>query len=84
MTTRFDWHFKNLRKKISPTSEELKSRSLSVRDRRLAYLNKLISEGQYFSKDSMRDREPDLHHEYVGKYQDLMGRNMGRPGERWS
>ncbi|KAF8117154.1 hypothetical protein N665_0012s0158 [Sinapis alba] len=79
-----DWHLKNLRKKISPTSEELKSRSVAVRNRRLAYLNKLVLEGQYFSEDAMRDREPYLHHEYVGKFQDLMGRNMARPGERWS
>ncbi|CDY28979.1 BnaA02g24970D [Brassica napus] len=79
-----DWHLKNLRKKISPTSEELKSRSVAVRNRRLAYLNKLVSEGQYFSEDAMRDREPYLHHEYVGKFQDSMGRNMARPGERWS
>ncbi|KAF3536258.1 hypothetical protein F2Q69_00024091 [Brassica cretica] len=79
-----DWHLKNLRKKISPTSEELKSRSVAVRNRRLAYLNKLVSEGQYFSEDAMRDREPYLHHEYVGKFQDSMSRNMARPGERWS
>ncbi|CAF2111788.1 unnamed protein product [Brassica oleracea] len=65
-----DWHLKNLRKKISPTSGELKSRSVAVRNRRLAYLNKLVSEGQYFSEDAMRDREPYLHHEYVGKFQD--------------
>ncbi|KAL0756079.1 hypothetical protein Bca101_093747 [Brassica carinata] len=58
-----DWHLKNLRKKISPTSGELKSRSVAVRNRRLAYLNKLVSEGQYFSEDAMRDREPYLHHE---------------------
>ncbi|CDY09509.1 BnaC02g20510D [Brassica napus] len=79
-----DWHLKNLRKKISPTSEELKSRSVAVRNRRLAYLNKLVSEGQYFSEDDIRDREPYLHHEYVGKFQDSMSRNMARPGERWS
>lgn len=79
-----DWHLNNLRKKISPTSEELKSRSVAVRNRRLAYLNKLVTEGQYFSEDAMRDREPYLHHEYVGKFQDSIGRNMARPGERWS
>ena len=32
----------------------------------------------------MREREPYLHHEYVGKYQDPTGRSMARPGERWS
>ncbi|CAN8267207.1 unnamed protein product [Cochlearia groenlandica] len=79
-----DWHLKSLRKKISPTKEELKSKSVAVRNRRLAYMNKLVSEGQYFSEDAMRDREPYLHHEYVGKFQDSMGRNMARPGERWS
>ncbi|KAJ4888601.1 Uncharacterized protein Rs2_28349 [Raphanus sativus] len=79
-----DWHLKSLRKKISPTSEELRSRSVAVRNRRLAFLNKLVSEGQYFSEDAMRDREPYLHHEYVGKFQDSLGRNMARPGERWS
>jgi hypothetical protein len=74
-----DWHLKDLRKKLDPDS-----RRVAVRNRRLAYLNKLVSEGQYFSEDAMRDREPYLHHEYVGKYQDLMARNMARPGERWS
>lgn len=45
---------------------------------------KLMSEGQYFSEDAMREREPYLHHEYVGKFQDPYGRSMPRPGERWS
>ncbi|XP_010518687.1 PREDICTED: coiled-coil domain-containing protein 97 [Tarenaya hassleriana] len=79
-----DWHLNNLRKKMNPTSQELKSRSVAVRNRRLAYLNKLVAEGHYFSEDAMREREPYLHHEYVGKFQDLTGRSMARPGERWS
>lgn len=32
----------------------------------------------------MREREPYLHHEYLGKFQDPSGRSMARPGERWS
>lgn len=32
----------------------------------------------------MREREPYLHHEYVGKFQDPSSRSMARPGERWS
>ncbi|KAL5750777.1 hypothetical protein ACOSP7_025380 [Xanthoceras sorbifolium] len=79
-----NWHLKNLRSKMSPTSEELRSRSVTVKNRRLAYLNKLIGDGHYFSEDAMREREPYLHHEYVGKFQDLSERSMARPGERWS
>lgn len=79
-----NWHVNHLRSIISPTSEELRSRSITVKNRRLAYLNKLISDGQYFSEDAMREREPYLHHEYVGKFQDQTGRSMARPGERWS
>ncbi|XP_022736743.1 coiled-coil domain-containing protein 97 isoform X2 [Durio zibethinus] len=79
-----NWHLKHLRSKLSPTSEELKSRSVTVKNRRRAYLNKLVCDGQYFSEDAMREREPYLHHEYLGRFQDLSGRSMARPGERWS
>ncbi|XP_050225398.1 uncharacterized protein LOC126674901 isoform X2 [Mercurialis annua] len=79
-----NWHLKNLRSKISPSDEELKMRSVKVKNRRLAYLNQLISDGSYFSEDSMREREPYLHHEFVGKFQDRSCRVMARPGERWS
>uniref|UniRef100_A0A7N0U0A3 CCD97-like C-terminal domain-containing protein n=1 Tax=Kalanchoe fedtschenkoi TaxID=63787 RepID=A0A7N0U0A3_KALFE len=41
-------------------------------------------DGQYFSEDAMREREPYLHYEYIGKFQDMTGRRMSRPGERWS
>ncbi|EEF45045.1 conserved hypothetical protein [Ricinus communis] len=79
-----NWHLKNLRSKMAPTTEELKSRSVRVKNRRLAYLNRLINDGSYFSEDSMREREPYLHHEFVGKFQDQTARGMARPGERWS
>ncbi|CDP08315.1 unnamed protein product [Coffea canephora] len=79
-----NWHLNHLRSVLSPTAEELKSRSTRIKNRRLAYLDKLISDGQYFSEDEMREREPYLHHEFVGKFQDPSGRSMARPGERWS
>lgn len=78
------WHLNNLRKVLSPTTEDNKCRSITVKNRRRAYLDKLINDGNYFSEDSMREREPYLHHEYLGKYQDPFGRSMARPGEKWS
>lgn len=78
-----DWYLKNLRKKISLILEELKLRFVVVRNRRLVYLNKFVLEGQYFFEDVMRDREFYLYYEYVGKFQDSMGRNMVRFGECW-
>lgn len=47
-------------------------------------MSKLVCEGNYFSEDAMREREPYLHHEYLGRFQDVSGRGMARPGERWS
>uniref|UniRef100_A0A803R5J9 CCD97-like C-terminal domain-containing protein n=1 Tax=Cannabis sativa TaxID=3483 RepID=A0A803R5J9_CANSA len=79
-----NWHLNHLRSVMNPTSDELRSKSVTVKNRRRAYLNKLICDGHYFSEDSMREREPYLHHEYLGKFQDLSGRSMARPGERWS
>lgn len=79
-----NWHLNHLRSVLSPTVEELKSRSTKIKNRRRAYLDKLVSDGQYFSEDAMREREPYLHHEFVGKFQDPSGRSMARPGERWS
>ncbi|PKI38136.1 hypothetical protein CRG98_041501, partial [Punica granatum] len=79
-----NWHLNHLRSIKSPTSAELRSRSITVKNRRRAYLNKLMHDGQYFSEDAMREREPYLHHEYVGKFQDPSSRSMARPGEKWS
>ncbi|KAK3023215.1 hypothetical protein RJ639_043327, partial [Escallonia herrerae] len=79
-----NWHLNHLRSVISPTSEEVRARSTMIKNRRRAYMDKLVCDGEYFSEDSMREREPYLHHEYVGQFQDLSGRRMARPGERWS
>ncbi|XP_071689385.1 uncharacterized protein [Rutidosis leptorrhynchoides] len=79
-----NWHLNHLRSLINPTSEDLKSRSAKVKNRRRAYMDKLTHDGKFFSEDAMRDREPYLHHEFVGKFQDQSGRRMSRPGEKWS
>ncbi|GMQ04580.1 hypothetical protein CsSME_00049942 [Camellia sinensis var. sinensis] len=79
-----NWHLNNLRSLISPTTKELRSRSKKIKNRRRAYMDRLICDGKYFSEDAMREREPYLHHEYLGKFQDPSGRRMARPGERWS
>ncbi|KAL0372983.1 UNVERIFIED_CONTAM: hypothetical protein Scaly_0979900 [Sesamum calycinum] len=79
-----NWHLNHLRSVINPTVEERKSKLAKIKNRRLAYMDKLMLDGHYFSEDAMREREPYLHHEYVGKFQDPSGRSMARPGERWS
>ncbi|KAF6135476.1 hypothetical protein GIB67_015329 [Kingdonia uniflora] len=79
-----NWHLNHLRSYLSPTSEEVRSRSVTVKNRRRAYLNKLVLEGSYFSEEAMREREPYLHHEFVGKFQDPSVRGTVRPGEMWS
>lgn len=47
-------------------------------------MEKLVEGGEYFSEEAMREREPYLHYEILGRFQDPMGRVMSRPGERWS
>uniref|UniRef100_A0A0D9WLK8 CCD97-like C-terminal domain-containing protein n=1 Tax=Leersia perrieri TaxID=77586 RepID=A0A0D9WLK8_9ORYZ len=72
------WHLRRLRSAASPPGAS------RVRNRRRAYLDRLVREGDYFSEEAMREREPYLHHEYLGRFQDPIGRAMARPGERWS
>nr|XP_043630975.1 coiled-coil domain-containing protein 97 [Erigeron canadensis] len=79
-----NWHLNHLRSLISPTLEDVKTRSAKVKNRRRAYMDRLMFDGNFFSEDAMRDREPYLHHEFVGKFQDQSERRMSRPGERWS
>ncbi|GAB4820159.1 hypothetical protein N2152v2_007205 [Parachlorella kessleri] len=38
------------------------------KNRRLAYMNRLLREGTFFSDDAMKERQPYLHHQYVGQY----------------
>ncbi|KAF0900952.1 hypothetical protein E2562_037086 [Oryza meyeriana var. granulata] len=74
------WHLRRLRAALAGGSPP----ASRVRNRRRAYLDRLVREGEYFSEEAMREREPYLHHEYLGRFQDPTGRAMARPGERWS
>eukprot|EP01018_Ginkgo_biloba_P024276 Gb_15132 [translate_table: standard] len=78
------WHLKHLKSVLTPTIEERRLQAVVAKNRRLAYMDRLIHDGQYFSEDAMRARAPFLHHEYVGKFQDPTTRGISRPGERWS
>ncbi|CAN6215198.1 unnamed protein product [Urochloa humidicola] len=74
------WHLRRLRAAAAGAPPS----AARVRNRRRAYLDRLVCEGEYFSEEAMREREPYLHHEYLGRFQDPLGRAMARPGERWS
>ncbi|GJZ12180.1 pyrophosphate--fructose 6-phosphate 1-phosphotransferase subunit alpha [Tanacetum coccineum] len=76
---KINWHLNHL-SVINPTFEDLKSRSAKIKNHRRAFMDKLMYDGKFFFEDSMRDREPYLHHEFVGKFQDQIGRRMSRPG----
>ncbi|WOL12964.1 Coiled-coil domain-containing protein [Canna indica] len=78
------WHLNLLNRRRNPTAEDDRARSVTVKNRRRAYMERLVQDGEYFSEDAMREREPYLHHEYLGKFQDPAGRSLSRPGERWS
>ncbi|KAJ3672531.1 hypothetical protein LUZ60_007252 [Juncus effusus] len=77
-----NWHLNRLQRTTTPPTQQ--SNSPAIKNRRRAYMEKLVQQGEYFSEDSMRERDPYLHHEYVGKFQDPVGRMMSRPGEKWS
>lgn len=79
-----NWHLRHLKSILNPTTEEKRSHAVTTKNRRLAYMERLIHDGQYFSEDGMRERAPLLHHEYVGRFQDPTTRGFARPGERWS
>jgi hypothetical protein len=40
-----------------------------VRNRRFKYIEQLEREGDYFSLDNMKIRQPELYQEYVGQYE---------------
>ncbi|NWH82408.1 CCD97 protein, partial [Piaya cayana] len=53
-----------------------------LRNRRYAALRRLIQEGDYFSEEAMRAREPLLYHHYIGRYrgaEPLLGDPPGPP-----
>ncbi|PAA94036.1 hypothetical protein BOX15_Mlig023425g1 [Macrostomum lignano] len=43
-------------------------RTQRLRNRRFQAMQRLATEGEYFSDESMRNREPYLYHKYIGRY----------------
>ncbi|KAI5083434.1 hypothetical protein GOP47_0003177 [Adiantum capillus-veneris] len=80
-----DWHLKQLRRSLFPASaKEQKARANLVKNRRLAFMDRLIQDGDFFSENSMRMRAPLLYYEYLGQFQDPSEHAFARQGERWS
>ncbi|KAH6557893.1 hypothetical protein KP509_1Z087900 [Ceratopteris richardii] len=80
-----DWHLRRLRRSLYPaTAKEQKAQANLVKNRRLAFMSRLIDDGDFFSENAMRLRAPLLYHEYLGQFQDPSERSFARPGERWS
>ncbi|KAM7494011.1 hypothetical protein LguiB_028620 [Lonicera macranthoides] len=44
-----NWHLNLLRSLLNPSEEELRSRSAKIKNRRRAYMDKLIGDGHYIS-----------------------------------
>ncbi|KAK6150687.1 hypothetical protein DH2020_015619 [Rehmannia glutinosa] len=65
-----NWHLNHLRSIIHPTEQDKKSRSARVKNRRLAYMDKLIPGGNYFSE--FRLVEPEANSLLSEKMQDRM------------
>ncbi|KAG0474269.1 hypothetical protein HPP92_013955 [Vanilla planifolia] len=74
------WHLSRLRRHLLPTEADSRAQFSVVRNRRRAYMERLIHAGEYFSEDAMREREPFLHHQYVGRFQDPSGRVFFKAG----
>lgn len=79
-----NWHLSHLKSFMDPTAEERKAHAAVVKNRRLAFMDRLIDDGHFFSEDAMRMRAPLLHHEFLGQFQDPTERAFARPGERWA
>ncbi|XP_072286746.1 coiled-coil domain-containing protein 97 [Pyxicephalus adspersus] len=68
-----DFYFKEIRK-----ASLKKVNHTRVRNKRYAALQQLISAGEYFSDEEMRQRDPLMYEHYVGQYQseeEIMSQN---------
>jgi hypothetical protein len=64
-----NWYLQTLYKNIhEPTQYQVERKNKIIKNRRYAYLQNLISEGEYFSEESMKIRSPSLYYHYIGKY----------------
>ncbi|XP_024521652.1 coiled-coil domain-containing protein 97 isoform X2 [Selaginella moellendorffii] len=77
-----NWHLKKLRAAKNPSPGEQRSRAAAVKNRRLAFLEQLVEDGNYFSEEEMRMRCPLLHHEYVGQFQEPSIWAFSRRGDK--
>jgi len=50
-----------------------------VKNRRHAYMEKLVLEGEFFSEDEMKRRDPALYEYYVGRFQSQEEQGTGAP-----
>ena len=62
-----DFCMKLLEDKTTESINRKRSSSATVKNRRLAFLEKSL-DAEYFSDEAMRQREPYLHHLYIGQY----------------
>ncbi|GAQ91540.1 hypothetical protein KFL_008030020 [Klebsormidium nitens] len=82
-----NWHLNRLNDSLSPSPQREKARAAQVKNRRLAYMQRLEDEGTYFSEDAMRERAPLLHEQFMGPQTDASETRSGRqpvvprPGE---
>ncbi|CAD7703667.1 unnamed protein product [Ostreobium quekettii] len=60
-----DFYLKQLRPPENPQASTLKA---TVNNRRLAFLNKALMKGDFFSEESMRERAPLLFQEHLGHH----------------
>lgn len=60
-----DFYLKLAEDQIATAGSRL---SATAKNRRLAQLNRLVEDGNFFSDDAMRGRAPLLHQQYVGLY----------------
>ncbi|XP_040179191.1 coiled-coil domain-containing protein 97 [Rana temporaria] len=68
-----DFYFREIRK-----ASQKKVNHTRVRNKRYAALQQLISAGEYFSNEEMRQRDPLMYEHYVGQYQseeEIMSQN---------
>ncbi|EFN51988.1 hypothetical protein CHLNCDRAFT_139497 [Chlorella variabilis] len=54
--------------KMLEEQEDQHKRETVARNRRLAYMNRLVEQGAYFSEKEMRERQPGIYHQYIGQY----------------
>lgn len=47
---------------------DAQKRGAAARNRRLAAMRRLERDGSFFSEHEMRERQPALHHQYIGQY----------------